>query len=468
MSSTRLERLARLRRTVGFRLAAWQAGFLLAGGMGILFLAYAALAASLRDGDRAVVVSELQELAAAYRAGGADGLRAEAAAQRLLPQGQAYVGVVLPDGTAAALLAPAAGRGFDLSRLGPAPSGPGVFWSRAGSPDDEDALEIASERLPDGAVLRAGLTTAVREAFLERFRVVVAAFLLPLALLAAGGGVLLTHRVLAPLRELIVTIRDIESGALDARVEVRGTGDELDALSALFNRMVDTVAALMAGMRGALDDVAHDLRTPLTRLRGGAEVALSGGDAAAQREALAAAIEESDVILAMLDGIMDVAEAEAGAMRLRLEDVDVVRLLGDTVELYAPAAEEKGLRLTASAPPGLRLRADRARLRRALANLVDNAVKYVPRGGRVSLSAEREDGAVVVCVRDDGPGIPPEDLPRVWDRLFRGDRSRSERGLGLGLSLVKAVVEAHGGRVRVDSRPGAGAVFFLRLPDAGA
>lgn len=465
MSSTPIERLARLKRTVGFRLALWHAALFLTGSIGVLMVCYLALASSQRSADRALINSELQELSAAFRVRGLAGLREEAASQKILPEGAAFIRLLQPDGAVLTFADPNPKARYDLDRLAP-PQGQGQSWGTAPSPDDEDALDVASQGLDGGALLQVGMGTAAREALLERFRGIVAVVLFPLALLSIAGGVLLTRRALLPLRDLIETIRAIEGGSLDSRVMVRGTGDELDELGVLFNRMLAKIAALVAGMRGALDDAAHDLRTPLTRMRGGAELALHSGDAAGLKEALADCVEESDAILTMLDGLMDVTEAESGTLKLRLEDLDLGLLLDEAVELYGPSAEEKALSLRAEAPTGLILRADRGRLRRAVANLIDNAVKFTPPSGSISASASREHGGIVVAVRDDGPGIPEADLPHVWERLFRGDRSRSERGLGLGLSLVKAIVEAHGGRVSVESRPGEGSAFFLRFPAA--
>jgi signal transduction histidine kinase len=212
--------------------------------------------------------------------------------------------------------------------------------------------------------------------------------------------------------------------------------------------------------------VAHDLRTPIARLRGRAEQALLGPpDADAYREALEDTVEEADRVSALLTTVMDISEAEAGAMRLARERLDVARVLQDTAALYEDVAEEKGLTLTLDpVPEGLEVNADYARLRQALANLVDNAVKYTPAGGRVTIGA-REDGASVsIEVRDTGPGIPADQQPRIWERLYRGDAGRHERGLGLGLSLVKAVVEAHRGTADVVSTPGAGSTFRISLP----
>jgi signal transduction histidine kinase len=211
--------------------------------------------------------------------------------------------------------------------------------------------------------------------------------------------------------------------------------------------------------------VAHDLRTPLARLRAVLEGALrEGEDAEALRRSLSAAVEETDRVSSTLTTLMDISEAENGAMALRRERLLAREALRESVELYADVAEEKGIALTLDAPADLALSADRARLRQALANLLDNALKYAPRGGRVRLSARPEGPAVVFECADDGPGISPQDLPRIWDRLYRGDQSRSERGLGLGLSLVRAIARAHGGEASVESSPGQGSVFRLRLP----
>ena len=166
----------------------------------------------------------------------------------------------------------------------------------------------------------------------------------------------------------------------------------------------------------------------------------------------------------MLDSLMDISEAEAGVMALHLERVPVADLFGGVRDLFGDVAEEKGVALRAAEPAALALRADRTRALQALANLVDNAVKFTPAGGEVVLSAWPDGANVALSVADTGIGIPSEDLPHVWERLFRGDRSRSERGLGLGLSLVRAIALAHRGDVAVESSPGNGSRFTIRLP----
>src|SRR5581483_6367347 len=192
-----------------------------------------------------------------------------------------------------------------------------------------------------------------------------------------------------------------------------------------------------------------------TRLRGTAEMALAGTpDVERYREALADCIEEADRVLVMLNTLMDISEAESGAMQLRREPIDLTAVVERAVDLYRDVADAKGVEIVVRALQELVVPADRTRLEQVAANLIDNAVKYTPASGRVEVETGRDGDRAYMRVSDTGAGIPPDELPRIWDRLFRGDTSRTERGLGLGLSLVKAVVEAHGGSVAVQSEPG--------------
>jgi len=283
-----------------------------------------------------------------------------------------------------------------------------------------------------------------------------------------AGGTLLTRRALRPVRDLARMVGDtVRTGRLDARVAEREGGDALDDLVRLVNAMLDRIEALVTAMHESLDAVAHDLRTPLMRLRVAAENALTSDAGPGEcREALSDSLEEADRLRSMLDSLMDLSEAEAGVMALRREAVPVGGLFAQTHELFADLAEDRGIALRVGEVVPLAVDGDPNRLRQVLANLVDNALKYTSSGGEVALEARAEDGSVLLEVTDTGVGIDPGDLPRIWDRLFRGDRSRSERGLGLGLSLVRAIVEAHGGQVAVESAPGRGSRFTVRLPAA--
>ena len=279
------------------------------------------------------------------------------------------------------------------------------------------------------------------------------------------GGFLFSNRILVPISKLIHIMRGIiGTGELNERLPSPGTGDELDELTDLFNKMLEKISSLVKGMRISLDNVAHDLRTPMTRLRGMIEAAQSQESGPDQyRELLANAVVESERMQSMLKTLMDISEAETGVMKLRLRDVDLSSLVSDLVEFYGYLAEERKLAIESSCPPGVMVRVDIDRFRQVITNLLDNAIKYTPEEGTIRVGLEAANNRATLTITDTGIGIPEGDLPHIWDRLFRGDRSRSAPGLGLGLGLVKAIVTAHGGAVGVESREGSGSEFTVTL-----
>ena len=424
----------------GLRLATWYATLFVLAAIAILYLTYYVTAASLAQRDHQILQSKLGEYATAYRRGGLAELTETVRAEQLTAPERLFVRVI--------------DRGSEVLVVS-MPEG----WN-------PDLLETASLQLPNGAVVQVGKSTEARRDLLSRFRTALALVTLFIVGIGLAGGWLVTQAALEPIRRLTSAVRRIVlTGRTDQRVQVQEPRDAIHELTTLFNAMLDRIEGLVSGMRGALDNVSHDLRTPLTRLRGSAELALRGpADAERYREALADCIEESDRVLVMLNTLMDISEAESGAMPLVRETLPLGDVLERAVDLYRDVAEAKGVGLTVQADPDAIVSGDRVRLEQVAANLVDNAVKYTSRGGRVAGSVRRRGDRVELAVEDTGAGIPADELPRIWQRLFRGDRSRTERGLGLGLSLVKAIVEAHGGTVAVASEPGRGSTFTISLP----
>ncbi len=327
-------------------------------------------------------------------------------------------------------------------------------------------LETASVLLFDGNILQIGINVSSRVHLLSRLRITFAFGMIPLVLLSFVTGSLIAARSLKPIAGLNSTARSIiATGDISSRISARGRGDELDDLVILFNRMLERIEVLVRGMRGALDSVAHDLRTPMTRLRGSAELALrSSKKAGDYREALQDCLEESELILKMLNTLMDITEAESGAMKLNKNEVNLKSLITECMDVYRFVSEEKEISLEVFSRPDVTVYADASRIRQAVLNLVDNAIKYTPRGGRVDISAQEDQQKVKIRVSDTGIGIAEDELPQIFNRLYRSPHTRSTRGLGLGLSFVHAIVRAHGGEIQVESEPGKGSSFTIILP----
>ena len=421
---------------------------------------YTVISSFIYEQSRSEIVEDLDDLAEIYQDEGLDALRLEVFEDEEDP----FLVRLTGSGNEADILrVPGGWEDFDARELGPGTGDREWVYVREG---EDDAYETTSLTLSDGSILQLGQTISEREDLLKKIRNVYLFAIIPVILIAYLGGLFVADRALNPIRQLINTLDSIVSRAkIDQRVPVRNEDRLNDELISLFNTMLDKIETLMNGMRSVLDNVAHDLRTPMTRLRGTAEMALEAGrDGDTLREALSDCIEESERILIMLNTLMDVSEAETGAMKLNLEEMNVAPVIGDVVDLYGYVAEEKGVSVHAGFPEELYLTADRSRIRQVLANLLDNAIKYTPSGGRIDIEASRGEKEVEITVKDTGIGISDDELDNIWDRLYRGDKSRSERGLGLGLSLVRAVVGAHRGHVEVLSKPGAGSVFSVYLP----
>ena len=285
------------------------------------------------------------------------------------------------------------------------------------------------------------------------------------------GGLVMSFRILRRIDAMNASAKSIMTGDLARRLPLAGTGDELDRLAENLNAMIARIAGLMTGMREVSDNIAHDLRTPLTRLRNGAEEALrSGGDAEGQRDALEKVIREADALMAVFNALLMIARAEAGAGHDTLVPGDVGAIVADVVELYEPSAEEEGVALRSMIEPGLTVRVNRELLGQALANLIDNALKYgVPPDGSardVSVTVRRVATGAEISVGDRGAGIPAQDRARVLDRFVRLEGSRSRPGSGLGLSLAAAIARLHGGELALgDNAPGLRATVVLPLAE---
>ncbi len=333
----------------------------------------------------------------------------------------------------------------------------------AAEPPLEGNAQQRSVRFDEGTI-RVGLSAAQQQQELSAYRGLMLALCLPLITLCLGFIWLLSRRTLRPIEDLIQTVEQLEAHRLQARVPVRDPRSELGQLSALFNNLLERIDQLMQAMRGSLDAIAHDLRTPMARMRLSIEKALTGPQSVPRlQEALYDCAEESEQIEALLRSMVAVSEAESGLMQLKPSRFALASLVDEVIELYQYPAEDKAIAVSSTIDAHLEAHADRLRLKQALCNLLDNAIKYSEEGGTVTLNAALQEDQLCIEVIDEGIGIAAEDRPHVFERLYRADKSRSEPGLGLGLALVKAIIEAHQGRITLPPTP-TGTRVTLALP----
>ncbi len=290
------------------------------------------------------------------------------------------------------------------------------------------------------------------------------ALILVLGLL--GGG-LMSRNMLRRLDAINRTSGEIIAGDLTRRVPLAGSGDEFDALAENLNRMLDRIERLMKGLREVTDSVAHDLRTPLNRLRNRLEESVARLNASGtQAGEIERAIAETDQLIATFNALLLIAETDAGTTRAAMTPLDLGEVAADVAELYEPLAEERKIGLALVPSTGVATLGNRSLIAQALANLVDNAIKYTPPGGKVRIRAAAGDNGVELSVADSGPGIPPADRARVVERFVRLEASRNSPGTGLGLSLVAAVAHFHNARLTLEDNDPTGLKAVLRFPKA--
>jgi heavy metal sensor kinase len=337
--------------------------------------------------------------------------------------------------------------------------------SIAGRPD---RVRIAYGIIGRGVVAQLGYSMESDTAFIAIFKKIFLVTMLALTLAAILVGWFMARRALSGVEAVTRTARQISESDLSRRVPIMAHHEEIDRLAVTFNQMLDRIEKLVAGIREMGDNIAHDLKSPVARIRGMAEISLSAEASGDNDLTLAGnTIEECDRLLDMINTMLMISKTDAGATEVAVAPLDMAEVVRGAVALFAPLAEDKGLSMTCEAPDTLTMEGDLKMLQRAMANLVDNAIKYTPAPGhiRIRAFAERKSTErIYVAVEDSGIGIASADMPKIFNRFFRCDQSRTTGGAGLGLSLAGAIARAHGGEIDVQSTIGQGSVFTLNLP----
>ena len=333
-------------------------------------------------------------------------------------------------------------------------------------PNRSEEVRILYAMISPTIIAQVGQAMEGQSRFVEAFKKVFFATMSLLLLVAAAVGWFMARRAVSGVEAVTRTARKISEGSLQERVPVKPTGDEIDQLATTFNQMLDRIQALVTEIKEMNDNIAHDLRSPIARIRGLAEVTLTTGKSPADFEVMTAStIEECDRLLDMINTMLAISKTEAGVEKVSHDKVDIATLIGNACELFEPLAEEKNVALRCHAPEKTMVLGDARMLQRMLANLLDNAVKYTPPGGAVEISlSESEKKDLTIAIRDTGIGISEADLAHVFERFYRCDRSRSQPGTGLGLSLARAIARAHGGDITVMSTLDQGSTFTITLP----
>jgi signal transduction histidine kinase len=447
-------RLPSLFRRTPFRLTLLFLALFATAASALLAYIYLATASEARRRAESDVRRELAVLTAVYRERGQDALNA-ALVERTL-RGGPYL-YLLSDQSGKAITGNVTASPIEAT------PGKETWGSFKLSETDVDRRVVrrsargVQEPLSGGGALFVGVDLGDTEAHLARVTRALWGAGGLVVLMGLAGGLLLSRNVERAMGELNRVVGAVQEGDLKARAHTRGSGDELDELSAGLNAMLDRLEQSMASIRHAGDAIAHDLRSPLTRMRARLEVAMIDAEEGKvdPKTALATALDEADGLLKTFNTVLAISRLQAAGTAPHPVVFDAGELAADMAELYEPASEDKGLDFSAEVQRGLMVNGNREFMAQALANLIDNAVKYTPAGGAVTLRARRRSsGEVEFSVTDTGPGVPEEDRERVVQRFVRLENSRSEPGSGLGLSLVQAVAEAHGGRLELDEGPG--------------
>jgi heavy metal sensor kinase len=461
------ERMNKFRRTIVFRLTLLCVAISAISSLLAFLIFYEVMTSRFHSRIDKILETEMKEVSSMVASRGIGEINAEIANEaETIGTGDVFFRLVSPQGNEIASSNLDSWKGVGVSRIALkdlAEGGP-VFETLK-PPGWKHNVRVLYGTVGPRMVVQIGWSLKDDEKLFEGIKEVFRIVVVIVLALSSLGGWLMARRGLSGVERLTETVLAISNGAMERRVPLTGRGDEIDRLSGIFNHMLEHIQSLIKEMREIIDNIAHDIKSPIARIRGIAEANLTGEKSSNDYQTMAAStVEECDRLLATVNTMLEVSEIQAGVAALSLREVDISTLVEDACDLFRPLAEDKGLKLEVNTAMECIVHGDRRKLQRVFANLLDNAIKYTPPEGHITVSARKSDKEVIVSVCDTGIGIPSDDIPHVFDRFYRVDKSRSIPGAGLGLSLVQAIIRRHGGEVQVSSSPSFGSTFTVILP----
>ncbi len=467
-----LKKLGRFRNSLTFRLTLWYAGIFTASSCIAFFLFYALITSIIEEKTDQDLLNQAGQFSAVLRERGIEAVEnfaifeAQAAGEKkvffrlLYPTGQAFSSSNMAYWDDIAIR---------KETIGQLLGGTGRVFETAIPTARRDQVRILYTMIGPGVILQVGQSMENYTRIIDAFRGVFFVTMALLIGLATGVGWFMARRAVSGVEAITRTAQGISGGTLEKRVPVKDRGDEIDQLAMTFNQMLDRIQSLVSEIRQMGDDIAHDLKSPLTRIRGMAEIALTTGKSLTEYESMASsAIEECDRLLEIINTMLMISKTEAGVEKPSREKIDLSELVRKACELFGTTAEDRELTLSCRVPERCVIAGDTRMIQRLLSNLLDNAIKYTSSGGRVDVSLSQIEGqGTTLTVKDTGVGIDAAELPHIFERFYRGDRSRSKSGTGLGLSLARAIARAHGGDITVQSSLRDGSAFTATFPSSG-
>jgi len=463
-----LKKLISLRNTLAFRLTLWYAGIFTVSSCIAFLLFYTLITSFIRDRTDQELLNQVNRFSALLAADGVGAVKNNAMIEaQAAGVKKVFFRFLSQDGQVFSSSNMSYWQDIDIHKkaIEELLQGSLRVFETVAIPGRTEEVRILYALINPGIIMQVGEAMESYSRFLDAFKGIFIFTMTFLIIIAAGVGWFMARRAVSGVEAVTRTAQKISGGTLEERVPVKPRGDEIDQLATTFNQMLDRIQTLLTEIKEMSDNIAHDLRSPITRIRGTAEVTLTTGKSLQEYEALAAStIEECDRLLDMINTMLMISKTEAGVDKLSREKIDLAGLTREACELFEPSAEDQGITLSCTASDGARMFGDARMVQRMLSNLMDNAIKYTPSGGKVTISVSEKDAQVLVSVQDTGCGISPGDLPRVFERFYRCDQSRSKPGIGLGLSLARAIARAHGGDITATSIPGQGSTFTVILP----